>query len=600
MMWNTGGWMPGIDDDERLDARAARRVVRRTFRLLRPYRRSVVLTLFVMVLATAPFIGGPLVVKYAIDNGLRRHDGAALDYAALAYVVLAVAGFVFGRLQIWLVARVGEAFLRDLRVRVFDHLQSLSLDFFGEEQTGRLVSRMTSDIEALTELVQTGLLMFVQNGLLLVGSLIAILIVSPRLSAVCLVALPIVIASSVRFQRRSNVAYLTLRDRIGQTLATLQEGLSGIRVVQAFAREDIQEERFLRHNRAQLEANVDTARISAFYFPVIELAGVATIAIVVGIGGLYVHENLVTVGTVGAFIVYLNNLFDPVQQLSQLFNTLQSAGAAMAKLLGLLDTRASVRERAGAVDLPARGTLSVEDVAFSYDGDNPVLEGVTLDIAPGERLALVGPTGAGKSTLSKLIARFYDPTHGQVAFGGLDLRDATFRSLRERIAVVPQEGFLFGGTIRDNVRIGRIDATDAEVEQALRVIGCYDRFASLPEGLETEVRERGSRLSAGERQLVSLARAALANPELLVLDEATSSLDPGTEAMVEAAMGVLMEGRTVVVIAHRLSTAERADRVAVVDEGRLVEVGTHAGLVADGGRYAELFGSWSGGVRAAS
>jgi ATP-binding cassette subfamily B protein len=501
---------------------------------------------------------------------------------------------VLGRLQVWLVARIGESFLRDLRVRVFDHLQSLSLDFFGGEQTGRLVSRMTSDIDALTELVQFGLVMFVTNALLLVGSIAVIIGMSPRLAAVCLVSVPIVLVASIRFRRRSNRAYLIVRDRIGQTLSTLQEDLTGVREIQAFVREDVEERRFSRHNRAQLEANLDAARIASYYFPVVELAGVATTATVIGVGGWLVHNGEVTVGTVAAFVLYLGNLFEPIQQLSQLFNTLQSAGAALAKLFGLLDTAPTVRERPGAVDLPARGAIAVEGVGFSYDGRVPVLHDVTLAIAPGERLALVGPTGAGKSTLAKLIARLHDPTEGRITLGGVDLRDATLDSLRERITVVPQEGFLFGGTIRDNVRVGRVDASDAEVEHALRVIGAYDRFAALPNGLDTEVRERGSRLSAGERQLVSLARAALANAELLVLDEATSNLDPGTEAIVEAAMGVLMQGRTVVVIAHRLSTAERADRVAVVDEGRLVELGTHAELMGAEGRYAALFASWAG------
>jgi ATP-binding cassette subfamily B protein len=297
---------------------------------------------------------------------------------------------------------------------------------------------------------------------------------------------------------------------------------------------------------------------------------------------------------VAAFVLYLGNLFEPVQQLSQLFNTVQSAGAALAKLFGLLDTPPTVRERPGAVDLPARGEFVLRGIGFSYDGDVPVLQDVDLTIHPGERLALVGPTGAGKSTLAKLVARLHDPTAGTIAYAGVDLRHATLDSLRERVVVVPQEGFLFGGSVRDNVRVGRPGASDADVDDALRVIGAYERFAALPDGLDTEVRERGSRLSAGERQLVSLARAALANPEVLVLDEATSSLDPGTEAMVEGAMAALMQGRTVVVIAHRLSTAERADRVAVVDEGRLVELGTHDELVVAEGRYAALFASWAG------
>jgi ATP-binding cassette subfamily B protein len=307
----------------------------------------------------------------------------------------------------------------------------------------------------------------------------------------------------------------------------------------------------------------------------------------------------VSLGTVVAFVLLLTNLFEPVQQLSQLFNTVQASGASLNKLFALLDTKPDVGERRGAVDLPPHGEVRVADVSFAYGGGEPkpdgwVLRQVDLTIAPGERLALVGPTGAGKSTLAKLVARMYDPQRGTISFGGVDLRDATLSSLRERVVVVPQEGFLFSGTIRDNVRIARAGASDADVDAALAVVGADERFGLLPDGFDTEVRERGSRLSAGERQLVSLARAALADPAVLVLDEATSSLDPGTEAMVERAMDRLMAGRTVVVIAHRLSTAERAARVGVVDQHALVELGSHDELLALGGRYADLYGSWAG------
>jgi ATP-binding cassette subfamily B protein len=594
-----GGWGGGphaLEEDERLDARAARHVIRRTARFLRPYRAAVAGAALVMVLATAALLAGPALVRYGIDHALppKHHDGWLLDKVALAYVAVAVAAFALERAQIWLVARIGERFLRDLRVRVFDHLQSLSLDFFSKEQTGRLVARMTSDIDALTELVQTGLVMFVTNLLLLVGSVIVIVAMSWKLAAVCLIALPFVIAASVRFRTSSNRAYLAYRDAIARTMATLQEGLSGVRVVQAFAREDAEIARFGRHNRHQYDTNMVTARISSYYFPVVELAGVATTAAVVGIGGWMVGRGDVTVGTIAAFVLYLGNLFEPIQQLSQLFNTLQSAGAALHKLFGLLDTPATIVERAGAVDLPERGAFDVRAVSFSYDGVTPVLRDVDLHVADGERLALVGPTGAGKSTLAKLLSRLYDPVDGTIAYGSVDLRHATLRSLRERIVVVPQEGFLFGGTVLDNVRLGRASATDDEVVDAMRSIGVYDHFARLAEGVRTEVRERGSRLSAGERQLVSLARAALANPSVLVLDEATSNLDPGTEAEVELAMDALMAGRTVIVIAHRLSTAERADRVAVIDDGCLLELGTHDELLARGGRYAALYGSWAG------
>jgi ATP-binding cassette subfamily B protein len=317
--------------------------------------------------------------------------------------------------------------------------------------------------------------------------------------------------------------------------------------------------------------------------------------VIIGIGGWFSDEEIVTVGTVFAFVLYLNNLFEPVQQLSQLYNTVQSAGAALQKLFELLDTSPSIAERAGAIDLPDEGALEVDDVSFAYTGDDVVLRGVSLTVRRGERVALVGPTGAGKSTLAKLIARFYDALAGSVRFGGVDLRDATLRSLRERIVVVPQEGFLFAGTVRDNIRIGRADATDPEIKAAVDALGLGDRFDALPDGLDTEVRERGSRLSAGERQLVSLVRAALADPAVLVLDEATSNLDPGTERAVERALERLTEGRTTVVVAHRLSTAARADRVAVIDHGQLVELGTHKQLLARDGRYAQLFAAWDAG-----
>jgi ATP-binding cassette, subfamily B, bacterial len=592
-----GWWMHGVEEDDELSRADAGRILRRSFRLLRPYRGQVVVAGAVLFGSVAAVLAGPRLVAYAIDHGLNpKHFRVSLiDRIAVIYLGVAVAAFCLSRAQIVLVTRLGEQFLRDLRVKVFDHIQAMSMDFFDREPTGRLVARMTSDIDALEDLVQLGLAQFIQNALIVVFTVAVLLYLSPLLALVSFVALPPVIAASIKFRRDSNRAYLRVRDRISRTLSTLQEGLSGVRVIQAFAQEDSQALRFSRHNRDQYEANMDAVRISAWYFPVIELAGIGSTAAVVGIGGLLVHRHEVTIGIVGAFVLYLSGLFDPIQQLSQLFNTVQSAGAALSKLFGLLDTPSSVVEREGARSLPERGVLEVRGVSFAYGPDAPeVLSDVDLAVVPGERLALVGPTGAGKSTLAKLMARLYDPTAGSVAYADIDLREATFSSLRERIVVVPQEGYLFQGSIMDNVRLGRRGASDDEVRAALRRVGALARFDALPDGLATEVRERGSRLSAGERQLVSLARAALADAEVLVLDEATSNLDPGTEAEVEQAVDALMEGRTVVVIAHRLSTAERADRVAVVDGGRLVELGTHAELVAEGGRYASLFASWVG------
>jgi len=594
-----GGFgMQGVE--ETLSRDDAKGVVRRLARMLRPWRGKIFGAVALLVGQTACLLAGPALVGYGIDAGLRENDAGALNLSAALYLCVAIAALFLGRASIWAIAQIGEHFLRDLRVRVFNHLLSLGLDFFERERTGRLVSRLTSDVDALQELVQQGLAMFVQNVLLFFGAVVVIFLLSWQLALCILVLVPPIVIATRWFRRASNLAYLEVRERIGANLTTLQEGLAGVRVVQAFGREVSFAGRFRETNEAQFDANLETVKISTKYFPFVEFCGVVGVAMIVGIGGLFVDQEILTVGAVAAFILYLNNLFEPVQQLGQLYNTLQSAAAALYKLFGLLDTKASIGERPGAVDLPERGEFAIDRVSFGYADGPDVLHDVSLVVAPGERIALVGPTGAGKSTLAKLVARFYDPRSGVVRYGGVDLRDATMASLRERIVVVPQEGYLFAGTIRENVRVGRPSATDAEVDAALEVLGIRERFVSLREGLDTEVRERGSRLSAGERQLISLARAALVDPPVLVLDEATSNLDPGTEQAVERALEALTDRRTVFVVAHRLSTAARADRVAVVDDGRIVEIGPHEDLVQREGRYASLWASWSSSQARAS
>src|SRR3954453_11580585 len=593
-------FMSAVEEDDKLDRKKTVHVLRRSFAMLRPYRRLMAFATILITIWTFTILAGPFLVKNAIDNGIKKGDAGVLDRDGGIYICVAIVAYFVYRAQIVLVGLIGEGFLRDLRLRVFNHLQRLSMPFYDREKAGVIVSRMTSDVDSMAELVQMGLLMFVSNALLLVLSVFVLALVSWQLLLVCLLMVPLVIVSSIKFQRDSNKAYLLVRDRIGSTLSALQEGLAGVRVIQAYAREDVQTRRFIGTSRELYDAHMDSVRISAWYLPIIELSSPLTTGAAVGIGGWLVPRGDVTIGTVTFFLLTLSTLFEPVQQLSQLFNTVQSAGAGLNKLYGLLDTDPDVPEKPGAVELPTEGAVEVSAVSFRYAPESPwVLRDVSLSITPGERLALVGPTGAGKCTLAKIIARLYDPEQGAVTFGGVDLRDSTLESLRRRICVVPQEGFLFNGTIRDNVRIAKARATDAEVDEALRAVGVYERFSSLPEGLETEVRERGSRLSAGEKQLVSLARAALADPAVLVLDEATSSLDPGTELLVEQAMDRLMEGRTVVVIAHRLSTAERADRVGVVDAGGLIELGTHAELLEHDGRYAALYSTWAGRMQVA-
>lgn len=583
-----------VSDEDRLDREQTRRVLRRAAALARPQRRLALATLGFVALATSTTLVGPLLLRYGIDEGIRADDAAALDAAFVGYVAVAVIAYLGSRQQYVFVNRAGEAFLRSLRIRLFDHIQRQSLAFFDRNQAGVLVSRMTADIESMSELVQWGLLQFVSATLLITFALIVLLVMSWQLTLLALLVVPFIVVASIRFQRSSNDAYLTVRERIGENLSSLQENITGVRVIQAYGREPEQFRRFRRTNRALYDAHVHSVRVATWYFGVVEFFGVLATAIAIGVGGWLAQSGQVSVGTVVAVVLLLSSLFEPVQQLSQLYNTLQSSTASLAKMFEILDTAPEVDERPGAVALPPAGELVVDGVSFAYPGTTtPVLHDVSLRVSPGERLALVGPTGAGKSTLAKLVARLYDPTRGSVRFGGTDLRDATLASLRERFVVVPQEGFLFDGTIADNLRLARPDATDQELRAALEALDACERFDAFPEGLATEVRERGSRLSAGERQLVALARAALVDPAVLVLDEATSSLDPGTEALVEHALERLMEGRTTIVVAHRLSTVRRADRVAVVDHGRLVELGTHAELVAAGGRYAALADAWA-------
>ncbi|HET7722104.1 MAG TPA: ABC transporter ATP-binding protein, partial [Acidimicrobiales bacterium] len=444
--------MAGVDEEDRLDRAAAVHVLRRAGRMLRPYRRQAWTAAGLVVVSTAMVLAGPLLVRYGIDRGIARGDEGALNLAVGLYIGAALVSFVGLRFQVALVGRIGEGFLRDLRVRAFDHLQRLSLGWHDRQKAGVVVSRLTSDIDSLAELVQMGLLMFVANILLLVGSVVVLAAVSWQLLLVTLVAIPPVVLASVKFQRSSNDAYLLVRDRIGATLSSLQEGLAGVRVIQAFGREGRQIADFEQTSGELYDAHMASVRISAWYLPVIEGAGVLTTAATLAVGGWMVHDGRITLGTVTFFVLTLSHLFEPLNQLSQLFNIVQSAGAGLHKLYDLLDTDPDVAEPAAPVPLPSGGPVELEGVSFRYGDGPPVLHDVTLHIDAGERVAVVGPTGAGKSTVAKLVARFYDPAEGQVRIGGIDLRTVGLADLRRHVCVVPQEGFLFAGSIRDNVR----------------------------------------------------------------------------------------------------------------------------------------------------
>ena len=584
--------MGAIADEDKLDAEERKQVLRRAGRMALPFKRTIMGALAFTALSTLGVVMGPVLLGYGIDNGITPKDTSVLRNTVIFYLGLTVLAYFSARQQFILINRAGEGFLQMLRIRVFDHLQKQSLGFFDRNKSGVLVARMTADIESMSELVQWGLLQFV-SAILLVGfSLVVAFVVSWQLALGGLLVMPVIIIASRKFQRDSNAAYLDVRENIGQNLSTLQEGIAGVRVIQAYAREPEQRRRFKQSNRDLYDSHVHSVRVSTWYFGLVETSGVFATALIVGVGGWLYTEDVVKVGQIVTVVLLFAQLFEPVQQLSQLYNTVQSSAASLNKLFGILDTEPDIQD--GSNELARSGELVVSNVGFRYPAtETAVLTGVSITVADGERLALVGPTGAGKSTLAKLMARLYDPTEGSISFGGIDLRDATLASLRHRVVVVPQEGFLFGGTIADNVRIARSDATDDDVRSAFDAIGALERFEEFPEGIHTEVRERGSRLSAGERQLVSLARAALVDPAVLVLDEATSNLDPGTESIVERALDSLMSGRTTIVVAHRLSTIQRADRIGVIDGGRLAELGNHAELVQLGGRYAALADAWA-------
>ena len=596
-MWSgggRGGGRSGIGDEDKLNRTQTRVVLSRSLRMAGEFRKQAMLALMLVTITVGCTLAGPVLVRHGIDAGIKAKDARALNLTVVAYLVVVAIAYVIGRMQYVVLNKAGEGFLRLLRVKVFAQLQRQSMAFFDREKAGVLVARMTADIESMAELVQWGLMQFLSAFLLLFLAFFLLLSLSWQLTLITLIVFPFLIAASVKFQRDSNKAYLEVREKVGANLSALQEGITGVRVIQAYAREDEQIRRFEESNRALFRSHMYSVKVSTWYFGLIEFAGIASSALIVGVGGWLVHRGTVSLGTVVAFVLLLANLFDPVQQLSQLYNTLQSAAAALHKLFGILDAQPDVAESATPIALPAVGDVEVKDITFSYAGaSQPALSSVSVTLAAGTRLALVGPTGAGKSTLAKLMARLYDPQQGSVSFGGVDLRDASMEDLRRRIVVIPQEGFLFDGSVRDNLLIARPDATEQMLLTALDNLGLRERFESLPEGLDTQVRERGSRLSAGERQLVALSRAALVDPAVLVLDEATSNLDPGTEMLIEAALEKLMVGRSVIVVAHRLSTVQRADKIAVVSDARITEIGSHDELIAMNGHYAALVNNWN-------
>jgi ATP-binding cassette, subfamily B, bacterial len=553
-----------------------------------------------VIVSTLITLAGPALVRYAVDSGIEKHDRHTLNVAAFVFIGLAAAKPFVVRAQVLLAATAGERFLGSLRRAAFDKLQALPLGFFEQQRAGVIVSRLTSDVQALDEFLREALVEVVGSALQIALTVTALLILSPTLAAVSIVALPLLIASSWWFHHSAGRVYHAIRDRVAETLTVLQEGLAGVRVVQAFRRERRTLEAYKPRSRAQISAWRQASFVNIRLFTMIPLAQtVALFAVLLVAASMYRHGTISS-GTIVAYVLYLVQLFDPIARFSEWLGDFRQGLAALGKIVRLLQTESAIEEQPDAVELPVDGALDLREVTFGYVKGSPVIRGVTLQLEAGEHVALVGVTGAGKSTLAKLLTRQYDPQSGSITLGGVDLRDGTLDSLHRRIVMLPQEGHLFSGTIADNVRLAHPEASDEDVVRALEEIGARERFEALPDGIHTDVQTRGVRLSAGERQLVGIARVALADPGVIVLDEATSSLDPATEAAVERALAAVVAGRTVITIAHRLSTAERADRVVVMDRGRVIEAAPHAELVRQGERYARLWASWQAGVAAGS
>lgn len=566
------------------------RVALRLLVYLRPHRLRMAAAFGLMLVASALTLTAPYLMKVAIDQNMAQGDVSGLLQTGLL-----LAG-VFGGLYLasageqYLLSWVGQRVLANLRGQLFRHLQKLSLGYHDTHIVGVTISRVISDVAVINELLSQGLITLIGDTVILAGIVVVMLSLSPRLALLTFTVLPLMALATYLFARRAKDAYRQTRAKIAAVVGDLAEDISGMQVIQAFAQEEAALERFDSINRANRDTTIAAMSLSFIFLPSVEFLGVLATAIVLWFGGLAVMDGQMTLGVVVAFLAYVSRFFQPIQELSQIYTTMQAAMAGGERVLALLDTQPEVVDRPDALEMPPlEGRVELRHVSFSYRGDSRVLYDVNLTIEPGQTVALVGPTGAGKTSIANLIARFYEVTEGEVLIDGLDARQVTQQSLRRQMGLVPQDPFLFAGTIAYNINFGRPNATQAELEAAARLANAHDFIAALPEGYQTPVLEGGVNLSIGQRQLICIARAVLANPRLLILDEATSSVDTLTEALIQEALQRLLAGRTAIVIAHRLSTIRRADLIAVVQAGRIVEQGRHEDLLVQGGLYRQLY-----------
>ena len=598
--------------EEQLDKGYDPKVARGLLRFVEPYAPRMLFALFLMIIVTAAAVSGPYFVKLAIDEGIGKKDINALLTIALIYLAVSIVQLATNFFRVRIMSRVGQHVLYDVRMAMFEHLQKLSLGFYNRYSVGRVITRVINDVGTLREFITWAVLAIVRDLLGIIGTLIAMLTLNMQLSLLTFTVLPLMVWATIAFRKTARQNYRKVRAAVSWTNSVLAENVNGVRVVQAFSRQGHNYTNFVGYvNRYYLETSLDAAKVASLFTPIVDVLGAIATAIVVYVGGRCVLGGAITPGVLIAFVLYIDRFFEPIRDLSRRFDTLQSTMAGGERILELLNTPVEVRDVEDAREMePISGVVRFEDVSFYYKDDPPnrasstdlatsapssapredlVLDGINLNVEAGQTVALVGETGAGKTTIVKLLTRFHDPTSGCVRVDGVDLRRVTQQSLRRQMGIVLQDPFLFNGSVKENILFGRLDASDADVIRAAQAVGAHDFITGLKNGYETSVEEGGALLSVGQRQLISFARALLADPRILILDEATSSVDTQTEQVIQRALATLLKGRTSFVIAHRLSTITNADKIVVIHDGKIIEQGTHTELLANQGMYYELY-----------